>query len=76
VTAEPDKSLILILPLLRFFLEIMMEHAGALPEVPKKTDPFFCGSLILKPRNRNIKPISSLFFFCFVALSLKRCGRC
>jgi len=61
VTAEPDKSLILILPLLRFFLEIMMEHAGALPEVPKKTDPFFCGSLILKPRNRNIKPISSLF---------------
>jgi hypothetical protein len=41
VTAEPDKSLILILPLLRFFLEIMMEHAGALPEVPKKTDPFF-----------------------------------
>ena len=43
MTAEPDKSLILILPLLRFFLEIMMEHAGALPEVTKKTDPFFLG---------------------------------
>ena len=62
MTAEPDKSLILILPLLRFFLEIMMEHAGSLPEVPKKTDPFFVWSPILKPRKRNIKPISRLFF--------------
>lgn len=43
MTAEPDKSLILILPLLRFFLEILMEHAGSLPEVAKKK-MFFFGS--------------------------------